>query len=113
MDGQQIRFDFITQQLAVGQGAGGDHAHDLAGADHPVAAHLVVRVERRFTHPVMKKTVRLSNKYHAHDEKNEFQVGDIVRIVGEYVTRTLAEARGRPAYVIEARTSSMEPPAAS
>ena len=31
---------------------------------------VVVRVERRFTHPVMKKTVRRSKKYHAHDEAN-------------------------------------------
>jgi small subunit ribosomal protein S17 len=30
----------------------------------------VVRVERRFTHPVLKKTVRRSKKYHAHDETN-------------------------------------------
>ena len=41
---------------------------------------VVVRVERRFTHPVMKKTVRRSKKYYAHDEKNEFSVGDVVRI---------------------------------
>jgi small subunit ribosomal protein S17 len=41
---------------------------------------VVVRVERRFTHPVMKKTVRRSKKYHAHDETNEYSVGDIVRI---------------------------------
>jgi small subunit ribosomal protein S17 len=41
---------------------------------------VVVRVERRFTHPVMKKTVRSSQTFHAHDEKNEFKVGDIVRI---------------------------------
>ena len=41
---------------------------------------VVVRVERRFTHPVMKKTVRRSNKFHAHDEKNEFSVGDVVWI---------------------------------
>lgn len=41
---------------------------------------VVVRVERRFTHPVMKKTVRRSKTYHAHDEKNEFNVGDVVRI---------------------------------
>ena len=33
---------------------------------------VVVRVERRFMHPVMKKTMRRSKKYHAHDEKNEF-----------------------------------------
>ena len=44
------------------------------------AKTVVVRVERRFTHPVMKKTVRSSKKYYAHDEKNEFAVGDLVRI---------------------------------
>jgi small subunit ribosomal protein S17 len=41
---------------------------------------VIVRVERRFTHPVMKKTVRRSNKFHAHDENNEFSVGDMVWI---------------------------------
>jgi small subunit ribosomal protein S17 len=41
---------------------------------------VVVRVERRFTHPVLKKTVRRTKKYYAHDEKNEFSVGDVVRI---------------------------------
>ena len=41
---------------------------------------VVVRVERRFTHPTLKKTVRRSKKYHAHDENNEYGVGDIVRI---------------------------------
>jgi small subunit ribosomal protein S17 len=41
---------------------------------------VVVKVERRFTHPVMGKTVRRSKKYHAHDEKGEFKAGDIVRI---------------------------------
>src|SRR5690349_24563775 len=41
---------------------------------------LVVRVERRYTHPLFKKTVRHSKKYYAHDEKNEFKVGDIVWI---------------------------------
>ena len=41
---------------------------------------VVVRVERRVMHPVMKKVVRKSKKFHAHDENNEFQVGDRVRI---------------------------------
>ncbi|MCB1434814.1 MAG: 30S ribosomal protein S17 [Alphaproteobacteria bacterium] len=41
---------------------------------------IVVKVERRLRHPVLKKTVRLSKKYHAHDEKNEAKTGDIVRI---------------------------------
>jgi small subunit ribosomal protein S17 len=41
---------------------------------------VIVRVERRFTHPLLKKTVRRTKNYHAHDEKNEFSVGDIVWI---------------------------------
>ena len=41
---------------------------------------VVVKVERRFIHPVMGKTVRRSKKYHAHDEKGEFKTGDVVRI---------------------------------
>ena len=41
---------------------------------------VTVSVERRFTHPVLKKTIRKSKKYRAHDEKNSFNVGDTVRI---------------------------------
>jgi small subunit ribosomal protein S17 len=41
---------------------------------------VVVKVERRFTHPVMKKTVRMSKKYKAHDESNDHKVGDVVFI---------------------------------
>ena len=41
---------------------------------------IVVKVERRLRHPVLKKTVRLSKKYHAHDEKNVAKTGDVVRI---------------------------------
>jgi len=41
---------------------------------------ITVLVERRYTHPVMKKTVRSSKKYRAHDAENQFKVGDSVRI---------------------------------
>jgi small subunit ribosomal protein S17 len=41
---------------------------------------VVVEVERRFTHPLLKKTVRRSKKYHAHDEENAFKIGDKVWI---------------------------------
>ena len=41
---------------------------------------IVVLVERRFTHPVLKKTIRRSKKFHAHDEANKHKVGDIVAI---------------------------------
>jgi len=41
---------------------------------------VVVKVERRFTHPVLKKTVRRSKNFHAHDENNVAKVGDVVEI---------------------------------
>jgi small subunit ribosomal protein S17 len=41
---------------------------------------IVVKVERRFTHPLLKKTVRRTKNYHAHDEANGHKVGDIVWI---------------------------------
>jgi small subunit ribosomal protein S17 len=42
---------------------------------------VVVRVERRYSHPLYGKQVTRSKKYHAHDENNEYQVGDVVRIM--------------------------------
>jgi len=41
---------------------------------------IVVRVQRRFQHPRFKKVVTRYKKFYAHDEKNEAQVGDHVRI---------------------------------
>ena len=41
---------------------------------------VVVKVERRFTHPLFKKTVRRSKNYKAHDESNAKKVGDMVSI---------------------------------
>jgi small subunit ribosomal protein S17 len=41
---------------------------------------VVVEVERRYTHPLYKKVVRRSKKYHAHDETNAIKVGERVRI---------------------------------
>ena len=41
---------------------------------------VTVKVERRFTHPLFKKTVRRTKNYRAHDPENRFKVGDIVSI---------------------------------
>ena len=41
---------------------------------------ILVEVARRFTHPLFKKTVRRSKKYHAHDEANAHKIGDKVWI---------------------------------
>ena len=42
---------------------------------------IVVKVTRRVQHKLYKKIISQSKKYHAHDEKNSFKVGDIVRII--------------------------------
>ena len=44
------------------------------------AKTVVVEVERRYTHPLFKKTVRRSKRFHAHDEDDTFKVGDVVWI---------------------------------
>ena len=41
---------------------------------------ITVLVERRFTHPLFKKTVRRTKRYRAHDAENAHKVGDLVRI---------------------------------
>ena len=41
---------------------------------------VVVKVERRFTHPLFKKTVRRTKNYKAHDAANKCKVGDMVSI---------------------------------
>ncbi|CCG07857.1 30S ribosomal protein S17 [Pararhodospirillum photometricum] len=41
---------------------------------------IVVKVERRFKHPIYKKFIKRSKKFSAHDENNQFKTGDIVRI---------------------------------
>jgi small subunit ribosomal protein S17 len=41
---------------------------------------VVVRVERTFLHPLLRKTVRRTKRYHAHDEQSAFKVGDIIQI---------------------------------
>lgn len=41
---------------------------------------IVVQVTRRVKHKLYKKIISSSKKYHAHDEQNNFKVGDIVKI---------------------------------
>jgi small subunit ribosomal protein S17 len=42
---------------------------------------VTVLVERRVKHPIYGKFVTRSSKYHAHDENNEYKLGDLVEIV--------------------------------
>ena len=42
---------------------------------------IVVKVKRRFRHPFYGKVISRSKKYHAHDEKNKFKIGDNVKII--------------------------------
>lgn len=51
---------------------------------------VTVNIERRFAHPLYGKGMKRTKKYHAHDEKNEYQIGDTVRIVE---TRPLSKTK--------------------
>ena len=42
---------------------------------------VTVMVERKFSHPVLKKVIKVRKKYNAHDENNKFQNGDKVSII--------------------------------
>ena len=42
---------------------------------------IVVEVKRKFQHPFYGKIISRSKKYHAHDEKNKFKKGDLVKII--------------------------------
>ena len=42
---------------------------------------VTVIVERKFSHPVLKKVIKVKKKYNAHDENNKFKTGDKVSIV--------------------------------
>jgi len=42
---------------------------------------IVVIVKRRYSHPFFGKVITSSKKYHVHDEKNSFKIGDKVKII--------------------------------
>ena len=42
---------------------------------------IVVSVERKFKHPFYGKVISRSKKYHAHDEKNKYKEGEIIKII--------------------------------
>ena len=42
---------------------------------------VTVIVERKFSHPVLKKVIKVKKKYNAHDENNKFKTGDKVSII--------------------------------
>ena len=42
---------------------------------------IVVEVTRKFKHPFYEKVIKRTKKYHAHDEKNKFKTGDLVKII--------------------------------
>ena len=42
---------------------------------------VVVLVKRKYSHPFFKKVITSSKKYHVHDEKNKFKIGDNIKII--------------------------------
>ncbi len=83
--------------------AGGQRSHRKSRVGVVVSDRsrktVTVTVERRVSHSVYGKQVSRTKKYHAHDEGNEYRVGDLVRIVE---TRPLSKTkRWRVAELLE------------
>ena len=79
---------------------------------------VVVRVERRVKHPLYGKIIKLSKKYHAHDEANAFNLGEQVRIeecapVSKLKTWTVVDrigaARAEEIEIVEGATAPAKP----
>jgi small subunit ribosomal protein S17 len=51
---------------------------------------ITVKVERRLRHPIYERVIKRSKKFHAHDEHNQCQIGDLVRIIE---TRPLSKTK--------------------
>jgi small subunit ribosomal protein S17 len=72
---------------------------------------ITVRVERRFRHPIYERVVKRSKKFHAHDEHNQCQLGDYVRIIE---TRPLSKTkRWRLLEIVRRRVSAGAPASAA
>ena len=74
----------MSDENAVNAGTGEERARRKTRVGTVVSDKMnktvVVRVERRYAHPLYGKQVTRSKKYHAHDENNEYHIGDQVRI---------------------------------
>jgi small subunit ribosomal protein S17 len=68
---------------------------------------IVVTVERQIIHPLYKRVVRRSTKFHAHDEDGKCQVGDTVRIEE---TRPMSALKRWRVVEVVARTSQIASP---
>ena len=71
----------MTEQATAGA-SGKASGHTLTGrvVSDKMNKTVTVLVERRVKHPLYGKVMIRSNKYHAHDENNEFHPGDLVTI---------------------------------
>ena len=78
---------------------------------------VVVRVDRRVKHPLYGKIIKLSKKYHAHDEDNAIRAGEQVRIeecapISKLKTWTVldrvGEARGEAVEIVEGASNPVE-----
>src|SRR5918997_3829895 len=79
---------------------------------------VVVSVERRVKHPLYGKIIKLSKKYHAHDEANAYRTGEQVRIeerapisklkTWEVIER-LGAAKAAEIEIVEGATTATEP----
>ncbi len=78
---------------------------------------VVVRVERRVKHPLYGKIIKLSKKYHAHDDTNQYRSGEMVRIeecapISKQKNWTVIERVGAAVTDLDIAAANAEQPAA-
>ena len=54
--------------------------HGIVVSDKPNKT-ITVMVERKYSHPLLKKVIKVRKKYNAHDENNKYKTGDQVSII--------------------------------
>ena len=98
--GEQVESAENAEQAETAEQAGGAEVGAAARLRRKVRTGVVVSdqndktvtvlVERQFAHPLYTKQIRKTKKYHAHDEKNQYRNGDVVRITE---TRPLSKTK--------------------
>ena len=98
--GEQVESAENAEQAETAEQAGGAEVGAAARLRRKVRTGVVVSdqndktvtvlVERQFAHPLYTKQIRKTKKYRAHDEKNEYRNGDVVRITE---TRPLSKTK--------------------
>ena len=95
---QEVKEEVVEKVAPVNEAAAEEKAKDRGSrktrtgnvVSNKMDKSIVVSVERRVKHPIYKKFFKKTKRFHVHDEKNECNVGDTVKIME---TRPLSKTK--------------------